>query len=208
MTIALNKKSYNMCSKLPPWTAIHLSSRLQKLLTMITHPSTVISSQAWGNAGFSCRTVAYRVAETFSSRMVHRVVHRVEIWRVGRPNILSPKAGKQLFAGGDCWVGRMRQCPVLLKRESGPSAATPRAPGHHGELVADGGIDFGISFDEDQWCLPVGANSGPSQNENDCGRGLLLAFFWATAGDSGDCKNSTVKITVCDHRRQFSQATT
>lgn len=45
ISIILNIKIYNICSKLPPLTSVSLRILFQKLPTMVAHVSTLISSQ-------------------------------------------------------------------------------------------------------------------------------------------------------------------
>ncbi|VDP28136.1 unnamed protein product [Heligmosomoides polygyrus] len=44
----------------------------------------------------------------------HRIIHRVEIRRVGWPDVPAPKPWEELLANGDRGFGGMRWCPVLL----------------------------------------------------------------------------------------------
>ena len=161
-----------MCSKLPPSTAIHLRSRLRKLPTMVAHCSTVISSQAWVNAIFSCPTVAYRVAETFSSRMVHTSSPSgwdPASWGAKHPCLKSretslrrrrlsswPNAGAQ-----SCWSANSSR-PKCWDAEDSLL------------MIAAGGNDFDISFEEDQRRLHVAQI--PAQAMTEAGK-WMLAFF-------------------------------
>ena len=97
----------------------------------------------------------------------NRIVQRIQIRWVWRPDIFPPEVRKKLLTELDCRFGSMRGCPVLLKRKlvfTEMLLCLRMHNPHQNVILVDSGVDFYISFDKDQRCFSGCADAGPEHN--------------------------------------------
>ena len=110
------------------------------------------------------KTVVFSAVNPLLQDGPYRVVHRVEIWRAGRPNILTPEIWEEALAQSQGGLGAMSGRPVLLKNPI-PSLKVGTCPWVENTFKDDFLVvlcaDFHVFLDKHQRSLSIRCYPAP-----------------------------------------------